>query len=86
MFPYPFTTQDKDYLTRNLTETSLKLQSTNDTLQRTQQQLEQIKTVREELYEKYASSREEARVTYERRLQTELDRIRSVVCIYRKYE
>jgi len=68
--------QDKEYLTRNLTETSLKLQTTSDTLQRTQQQLEQIKTVREELYEKYAASREEARVTYERRLQTELDRIR----------
>ena len=54
----------------------MKLENTNDTLQRTQHQLEQVKGVREELYEKYAASREEARVTYERRLQTELDRIR----------
>ena len=68
--------QDKDYLTKNLSECSMKLQNAEDQLRRSQEQLERTKVAREELYEKYAASRDEARVTYERRLQTELDRIR----------
>uniref|UniRef100_F6VHE0 Progesterone immunomodulatory binding factor 1 n=1 Tax=Ciona intestinalis TaxID=7719 RepID=F6VHE0_CIOIN len=68
--------QDKEYLTRNLSECSIKLERCEDTLQRTQRELEQAKVSREELYEKYAASRDESRVVYERRLQTELDRIR----------
>ncbi|XP_076799951.1 progesterone-induced-blocking factor 1-like [Clavelina lepadiformis] len=68
--------QDKEYLTRNLSECTVKLENAEDSLQRTQGQLERAKTSREELYERYAASRDEARVVYERRLQTELDRIR----------
>uniref|UniRef100_H2YHU6 Progesterone immunomodulatory binding factor 1 n=1 Tax=Ciona savignyi TaxID=51511 RepID=H2YHU6_CIOSA len=68
--------QDKDYLTRNLSECSIKLEKSEDTLHRTQRELEQAKSSREELYERYAASRDDSRVVYERRLQTELDRIR----------
>nr|CAB3264851.1 progesterone-induced-blocking factor 1-like [Phallusia mammillata] len=68
--------QDKEYLTKNLSECSAKLDSCEDRLRQTQEQLEQVKSAREELYEKYAVSRDEARLVYERRLQTELDRIR----------
>lgn len=71
-------TQDKDYLARNLSECAVKLENCQDTLRRTQDQLERTKQAREELYEKYAASRDEARLSYERRLQTELDRIRLV--------
>jgi len=74
----PICVQDKDFLTKNLSETSAKLDSSEDNLRRAQNQLEQVKQAREELYEKYATSRDEARVVYERRLQTELDRIRYV--------
>lgn len=55
------------------------MDSTEDRLQQSQEQLERVKAAREELYEKYAASRDEARLAYERRLQTELDRIRLVV-------
>jgi len=68
--------QDKEYLTKNLSECSMKLENTEEQLKRTQEQLEKTKSAREELYEKYAASRDEARFAYERRLQTELDRIR----------
>ena len=68
--------QDKEYLSRNLTETQVKLQTSEDNLQRTNQQMESVKCNREELYEKYASSREEARSVYEQRLQDEIGRLR----------
>ena len=68
--------QDKDYLSRNLTETQVRLQTAEDKLQRANQQMESVKSSREELYEKYASSREEARSIYEQRLQDEIGRLR----------
>lgn len=68
--------QDKDYLSRNLTETQVRLQTAEDKLQRANQQMESVKSSREELYEKYASSREEARSIYEQRLQDEISRLR----------
>ena len=68
--------QDKDYLSRNLTETQVRLQTAEDKLQRANHQMESVKSSREELYEKYASSREEARSIYEQRLQDEIGRLR----------
>ncbi|XP_039272489.2 progesterone-induced-blocking factor 1-like [Styela clava] len=68
--------QDKEYLQKQLNDATAKLDTSSELLKRTEDQLENAKKAREELYEKYVSSRDENRLEYERRLQTELDRIR----------
>jgi len=68
--------QDKEYLSKNLTESQVKLETIEDRLSRDNQQMEAVKQSREELYEKYASARDQARSSYEQRLQSEVDRLR----------
>lgn len=68
---------------KQLNGVTSKLETTSELLTRTENQLEHAKKTREELYEKYANSRDENRLEYERRLQYELDRIRYICCLER---
>ncbi|NWY73403.1 PIBF1 factor, partial [Erithacus rubecula] len=72
--------KDKDYLNRQTMELSVRCAHEEDRLERLQIQLEDAKKAREEMYEKYVSSRQvivyQYKAEYEKRLHEELEQIR----------
>ncbi|KAM6095304.1 progesterone-induced-blocking factor 1 [Chlamydotis macqueenii] len=68
--------KDKDYLNRQNMELSVRCAHEEDRLERLQIQLEDAKKTREEMYEKYVTSRDHYKIEYEKRLQEELEQIR----------
>ncbi|NXX91871.1 PIBF1 factor, partial [Centropus bengalensis] len=68
--------KDKDYLNRQNMELSVRRAHEEDRLERLQIQLEDAKKAREEMYEKYVSSRDHYKLEYEKRLQEELEQLR----------
>lgn len=68
--------QDKEYLTRQSTDLANRLQFGDDKLQQLNTQLDDAKRAREEMYEKYVSSREQFKSEYENKLCEELEQIR----------
>ncbi|XP_062422897.1 progesterone-induced-blocking factor 1 isoform X3 [Rhea pennata] len=71
-----FLQKDKDYLNRQNMELSVRCAHEEDRLERLQIQLEDAKKAREEMYEKYVTSRDHYKTEYENRLQEELEQIR----------
>ncbi|XP_055893566.1 progesterone-induced-blocking factor 1-like [Biomphalaria glabrata] len=68
--------QDKDYLTRQHSDINNKLAYSEEKLQQLNRQLEDAKLAREEMYEKYVSSRDQYKSEYENKLKEELEQIR----------
>ncbi|XP_050416944.1 progesterone-induced-blocking factor 1 [Patella vulgata] len=68
--------QDKDYLSRQICDVSNKSSYTEEKLEQLNRQLEDAKRAREEMYDKYVTSRDEYKREYENKLQEELDNIR----------
>ncbi|XP_017684100.1 PREDICTED: progesterone-induced-blocking factor 1 isoform X1 [Lepidothrix coronata] len=68
--------KDKDYLNRQNMELSVRCAHEEDRLERLQIQLEDAKKAREEMYEKYVTSRDHYKTEYEKRLHEELEQIR----------
>ncbi|XP_039570550.1 progesterone-induced-blocking factor 1 isoform X2 [Passer montanus] len=68
--------KDKDYLNRQNMELSVRCAHEEDRLERLQIQLEDAKKAREEMYEKYVSSRDHYKAEYEKKLHEELEQIR----------
>lgn len=70
-------TQDKNYLTRQVNDLTHRCSLLSEKLESSNLQLEDAKKSREEMYEKYASSRDQYKCEYEIRLREELEMIRS---------
>ncbi|XP_067418883.1 progesterone-induced-blocking factor 1 [Emydura macquarii macquarii] len=68
--------KDKDYLNRQNMELSVRCAHEQDRLERLQIQLEDAKKAREEMYEKYVTSRDHYKTEYENKLHDELEQIR----------
>ncbi|XP_040609074.1 progesterone-induced-blocking factor 1 isoform X3 [Mesocricetus auratus] len=68
--------KDKEYLNRQNMELSVRCAHEEDRLERLQVQLEETKKAREEMYEKYVSSRDHYKTEYENKLHDELEQIR----------
>ncbi|XP_045884138.1 progesterone-induced-blocking factor 1 isoform X2 [Meles meles] len=68
--------KDKDYLNRQNMELSVRCAHEEGRLERLQVQLEEAKKTREEMYEKYVTSRDHYKTEYENKLQNELEQIR----------
>ncbi|XP_037655914.1 progesterone-induced-blocking factor 1 [Choloepus didactylus] len=68
--------KDKDYLNRENMELSVRRAHEEDRLERLQAQLEETKKAREEMYEKYVTSRDHYKTEYENKLRDELEQIR----------
>ncbi|XP_065269535.1 progesterone-induced-blocking factor 1 [Emys orbicularis] len=68
--------KDKDYLNRQNMELSVRCAHEEDRLERFQIQLEDAKKAREEMYEKYVTSRDHYKTEYENKLRDELEQIR----------
>ncbi|XP_048657202.1 progesterone-induced-blocking factor 1 [Marmota marmota marmota] len=68
--------KDKEYLNRQNMELSVRCAHEEDRLERLQAQLEETKKAREEMYEKYVTSRDHYKIEYENKLQDELEQIR----------
>ncbi|KAL4235445.1 Progesterone-induced-blocking factor 1 [Mactra antiquata] len=68
--------QDKEYLTRQSTDVANRLQFTEEKLQQLNIQVDDAKRSREEMYEKYVTSREQYKSEYENKLREELEQIR----------
>ncbi|XP_073899337.1 progesterone-induced-blocking factor 1 isoform X3 [Castor canadensis] len=68
--------KDKEYLNRQNMELSVRCAHEEDRLERLQAQLEETKRAREEMYEKYVSSRDHYKTEYENKLHDELEQIR----------
>nr|XP_006129118.1 progesterone-induced-blocking factor 1 [Pelodiscus sinensis] len=68
--------KDKDYLNRQNMELSVRCAHEEDRLERLQVQLEDAKKAREEMYEKYVTSRDHYKTEYENKLCDELEQIR----------
>ncbi|XP_077668466.1 progesterone-induced-blocking factor 1 isoform X2 [Eretmochelys imbricata] len=68
--------KDKDYLNRQNMELSVRCAHEEDRLERLQIQLEDAKKTREEMYEKYVTSRDYYKTEYENKLRDELEQIR----------
>ncbi|XP_039096022.1 progesterone-induced-blocking factor 1 isoform X2 [Hyaena hyaena] len=68
--------KDKDYLNRQNMELSVRCAHEEDRLERLQVQLEETKKTREEMYEKYVTSRDHYKTEYENKLHDELEQIR----------
>ncbi|KAM9172156.1 progesterone-induced-blocking factor 1 isoform 2-T2 [Pangshura tecta] len=68
--------KDKDYLNRQNMELSVRCAHEEDRLERLQIQLEDAKKAREEMYEKYVTSRDHYKTEYENKLRDELEQIR----------
>ncbi|XP_058898216.1 progesterone-induced-blocking factor 1 isoform X1 [Kogia breviceps] len=68
--------KDKEYLNRQNMELSVRCAHEEDRLERLQTQLEETKKAREEMYEKYVTSRDHYKTEYENKLRDELERIR----------
>ncbi|XP_020921319.1 progesterone-induced-blocking factor 1 isoform X2 [Sus scrofa] len=68
--------KDKEYLNRQNMELSVRCAHEEDRLERLQAQLEETKKAREEMYEKYVTSRDHYKTEYENKLRDELEQIR----------
>ncbi|XP_047706701.1 progesterone-induced-blocking factor 1 isoform X2 [Prionailurus viverrinus] len=68
--------EDKEYLSRQNMELSVRCAHEEDRLERLQAQLEETKKAREEMYEKYVTSRDHYKTEYENKLHDELEQIR----------
>ncbi|XP_077200111.1 progesterone-induced-blocking factor 1 isoform X2 [Paroedura picta] len=68
--------KDKDYLNRQNMELNVRCAHEEDRLERLQVQLEDAKKTREEMYEKYVTSRDHYKTEYENKLHDELEQIR----------
>nr|XP_020145905.1 progesterone-induced-blocking factor 1 isoform X3 [Microcebus murinus] len=68
--------KDKEYLNRQNMELSVRCAHEEDRLERLQAQLEETKKAREEMYEKYVTSRDHYKTEYENKLHDELEKIR----------
>uniref|UniRef100_A0A8C4MHW1 Progesterone immunomodulatory binding factor 1 n=1 Tax=Equus asinus TaxID=9793 RepID=A0A8C4MHW1_EQUAS len=68
--------KDKEYLNRQNMELSVRCAHEEDRLERLQSQLEETKKAREEMYEKYVTSRDHYKTEYENKLRDELEQIR----------
>lgn len=68
--------RDKEYLNRQNMELSVRCAHEEDRLERLQVQLEETKKAREEMYEKYVSSRDHYKTEYENKLHDELEQIK----------
>ncbi|XP_047576071.1 progesterone-induced-blocking factor 1 isoform X1 [Lutra lutra] len=68
--------KDKDYLNRQNMELSVRCAHEEGRLERLQVQLEEAKKAREEMYEKYVTSRDHYKTEYENKLHNELEQIR----------
>ena len=68
--------KDKDYLNRQNMELSVRCAHEEDRLERLQVQLEDTKKAREEMYEKYVTSRDHYKTEYENKLHDELEQIK----------
>nr|XP_019776619.2 progesterone-induced-blocking factor 1 isoform X2 [Tursiops truncatus] len=68
--------KDKEYLNRQNMELSVRCAHEEDRLERLQTQLEETKKAREEMYEKYVTSRDHYKTEYENKLHDELEQIR----------
>ncbi|XP_031217223.1 progesterone-induced-blocking factor 1 [Mastomys coucha] len=68
--------KDKEYLNRQNMELSVRCAHEEDRLERLQVQLEDTKKAREEMYEKYVSSRDHYKTEYENKLHDELEQIK----------
>ncbi|XP_049503014.1 progesterone-induced-blocking factor 1 isoform X1 [Panthera uncia] len=68
--------KDKEYLSRQNMELSVRCAHEEDRLERLQAQLEETKKAREEMYEKYVTSRDHYKTEYENKLHDELEQIR----------
>ncbi|XP_058526646.1 progesterone-induced-blocking factor 1 isoform X1 [Ochotona princeps] len=68
--------KDKEYLNRQNMELSVRCAHEEDRLERLQAQLEETKKAREEMYEKYVTSRDHYKAEYENKLHGELEQIR----------
>ncbi|XP_036313054.1 progesterone-induced-blocking factor 1 isoform X2 [Pipistrellus kuhlii] len=68
--------KDKEYLNRQNMELSVRCAHEEDRLERLQAQLEETKKAREEMYEKYVTSRDHYKAEYENKLHNELEQIK----------
>uniref|UniRef100_A0A8D0H6V0 Progesterone immunomodulatory binding factor 1 n=1 Tax=Sphenodon punctatus TaxID=8508 RepID=A0A8D0H6V0_SPHPU len=68
--------KDKEYLNRQNMELSVRCAHEEDLLERLQIQLEDAKKAREEVYEKYVTSRDHYKTEYENKLRDELEQIK----------
>ncbi|XP_051839873.1 progesterone-induced-blocking factor 1 isoform X2 [Antechinus flavipes] len=68
--------KDKDYLNRQNMELNIRCAHEEDRLERLQVQLEEAKKAREEMYEKYVTSRDLYKTEYENKLRDELEQIK----------
>ncbi|XP_058040876.1 progesterone-induced-blocking factor 1 [Ahaetulla prasina] len=68
--------KDKDYLNRQNMELSVRCAHEEDRLERLHMQLEDTKKAREEMYEKYVTSRDHYKTEYENKLHEELEQLR----------
>ncbi|XP_072832447.1 progesterone-induced-blocking factor 1 isoform X5 [Vicugna pacos] len=68
--------KDKEYLNRQNMELSVRFAHEEDRLERLHAQLEETKKAREEMYEKYVTSRDHYKTEYENKLRDELEQIR----------
>ncbi|XP_063160602.1 progesterone-induced-blocking factor 1 [Candoia aspera] len=68
--------KDKDYLNRQNMELSVRCAHEEDRLERLHVQLEDAKKAREEMYEKYVTSRDHYKMEYENKLHDELEQLR----------
>nr|XP_033803401.1 progesterone-induced-blocking factor 1 isoform X3 [Geotrypetes seraphini] len=68
--------KDKEYLNRQNMELSVRCAHEEDRLERFQVQLEEAKKTREDMYEKYVTSRDQYKTEYENKLHDELEQIR----------
>ncbi|XP_021505859.1 progesterone-induced-blocking factor 1 [Meriones unguiculatus] len=68
--------KDKEYLNRQNMELSVRCAHEEDRLERLQAQLEETKRAREDMYEKYVSSRDHYKTEYENKLHDELEQIK----------
>ncbi|XP_038166597.1 progesterone-induced-blocking factor 1 isoform X1 [Arvicola amphibius] len=68
--------KDKEYLNRQNMELSVRCAHEEDRLERLQVQLEESKKAREDMYERYVSSRDHYKTEYENKLHDELEQIK----------
>lgn len=69
--------QDKDYLTKQVSDQTNRCTYAEEKLQQVNAQLDDAKRSREEMYEKYVSSRDQYKTEYENKLKEELEQIRT---------
>ncbi|XP_063415782.1 progesterone-induced-blocking factor 1-like [Mytilus trossulus] len=69
--------QDKDYLTKQVSDLTNRCTYAEEKLQQINAQLDDAKRSREEMYEKYVSSRDQYKTEYENKLKEELEQIRT---------